>query len=78
MSANQRDNLGKYPCHETGSTDEAFKSEAKFFGEKARFWHLHDEITDKHDSDMMGRLNTGLDNLLIFVSDMHSCVGHCG
>ena len=53
-----------------GDGDEAFKGEAKVFGEKANFWRLHDEITDKHDSDMMSRLNIGLDNLLIFVSEM--------
>ncbi len=51
----------------TGDDEKAFKGEAKYFGEKANFWALHDEITDKFDSDMMGRLNTGLDNLLIFV-----------
>lgn len=70
MSSTQRIKPGKCPCHGTVDEEEAFKGEAKFFGEKAGFWRLHDEITDKHDSDMMGRLNTGLDNLLIFVSRM--------
>ena len=56
-----------------GDDEEAFKGEAKVFGEKGGFWRLHDEITDKHDSDMMSRLNIGLDNLLIFVSEMRSC-----
>lgn len=48
--------------------EEAYRGEAKVFGEKAEYWRLHDEITDKFDRDMMERLNTGLDNLLIFVS----------
>ncbi len=69
MSSAQRITPVKCPCHGTADDEEAFKGEARFFGEKAGFWKLHDEITDKHDSDIMGRLNTGLDNLLIFVSE---------
>lgn len=42
--------------------------EAKVFGEKAGYWDKHNELTDKHDEDMMEKLNSGLDNLLIFVS----------
>lgn len=68
MSSTQCSKPGKCPCHDTSDGGEDFRGEAKFFGEKAGFWRLHDEITDKHDSDMMERLNTGLDNLLIFVS----------
>lgn len=47
---------------------EASRGEAKSFGDKANYWQLHNEITEKYDGDLMGRLNTGLDNLLIFVS----------
>lgn len=43
-------------------------TEAKVFGEKAGYWEKYNTITDKYDADMMERLNTGLDNLLIFVS----------
>lgn len=42
--------------------------EAEVFGEKAGYWEKHNELTDKYDEDMMERLNSGLDNLLIFVS----------
>lgn len=76
MSTNRPNKPGGCLCcgsGRPGDDDEAFKGEAKVFGEKGGFWRLHDEITDKHDSDMMGRLNTGLDNLLIFVSGMCSC-----
>ena len=31
---------------------------------------MHNEITDKYDNDMMDRLNTSLDNMLIFVSQV--------
>lgn len=41
--------------------------EAKVFGEKAGYWEKHNVITDKYDQDMMDRLNSELDNLLIFV-----------
>lgn len=37
-------------------------------GDGGLFWELYNEITDTYDSDMMERLNSGLDNLLIFVS----------
>ena len=43
-------------------------SEAKSFGEKGNYWEMYDEITDKYDQDIMGKLGEGLDNLLIFVS----------
>lgn len=55
-------------CGCCGGDDEAFKGEAKVYGEKADYWLLHDEITDRFDQDLMARLNTFLDNLLIFVS----------
>lgn len=74
MSSSRPNKPGGCACcgsARTGDDDEAFKGEAKVFGEKAGFWRLHDEITDKFDSDMMGRLNTGLDNLLIFVSEIY-------
>lgn len=54
-------------CTSAGD-EEAFKGEAKAFGDKWRFWSLYDEIADAYDRDLMSRLNTGLDNLLIFVS----------
>lgn len=43
-------------------------TEAAVFGEKAGYWEQYNFVTDKWDADMMDRLNTGLDNLLIFVS----------
>lgn len=48
-------------------------TEAKVFGEKAGYWDRYNLITDKWDADTMERLNTELDNLLIFVSH-HSMV----
>ena len=41
---------------------------SRIFGETDNYWSLYDEVTDKYDADSMGRLNTELDNLLIFVS----------
>lgn len=49
-------------------------AEANVFGEKGNYWDIHNEITDKYDQDMMGRLNSNLDNLLIFVSAHPSAV----
>lgn len=43
--------------------------ESKLFGEHGGYWDKHDVITDKFDQDMMGRLNSELDNMLIFVSE---------
>lgn len=40
----------------------------KVFGAGADYWELHNGIANKYDADLMDRLNTGLDNLLIFVS----------
>jgi hypothetical protein len=51
-----------------GLDDEEDVTEPKVFGEKGGYWGKYSEITDKYDDDMMERLNTGLDNLLIFVS----------
>ena len=42
---------------------------ASRFGEKGRYWEQYKIVTDKWDTDMMDRLNNGLDNLLIFVSE---------
>lgn len=57
-------------CSADGATQAVEDNDGplKVFGEKANYWELHNEITDKYDEDMMDRLNTGLDNLLIFVS----------
>lgn len=44
------------------------RSEAKVFGEKARYWELHNDIVAKFDQAAVDRLNARLDNLLIFVS----------
>lgn len=55
-------------CTESNGPDDDDTGRARVFGEKAHYWELHNEITDKYDEDMMDRLNTGLDNLLIFVS----------
>lgn len=38
------------------------------FGDTLDFWARYDKLSDKYDSDMMGRLNGNLDILLIFVS----------
>lgn len=38
------------------------------FGQKADYWEVYDEVTEKFDEDMVERLHIGLDNLLIFVS----------
>lgn len=48
--------------------DDDKMSEAKVFGEKGGYWYRYNLISDKWDADMMERLNSGLDNLLIFVS----------
>lgn len=61
---------GGCPCHAVSGArqqNEEDREPAEVFGEKGNYWTLHNEITDKYDGDMMGRLNTGLDNLLIFV-----------
>lgn len=50
------------------SLDEIVASETNEFGQKGGYWEMHNELTDKYDEDMMERLNSGLDNLLIFVS----------
>lgn len=42
--------------------------DAKQFGDKRWYWEEYDVTTEKYDRDMMGRLNSNLDNLLIFVS----------
>lgn len=70
MSSNERNKPGQCKCRGSarGGDENAFDGYATYFGEKANFWALYDKITDKYDSDMMGRLNTVLDNLLIFVS----------
>lgn len=44
--------------------------DSQVFGEKADYWEIHDEIIEKFDGDMVERLHTGLDNLLVFVSEM--------
>ncbi|KAG9000207.1 hypothetical protein FRB94_005603 [Tulasnella sp. JGI-2019a] len=36
------------------------------FGEKGNFWGRYDRLADKHDKDMLKRLNDNLDVLLIF------------
>lgn len=41
------------------------------FGEMADFWMRYDKLSDKHDSDMLGRLNGNLDVLLIFVRGLN-------
>lgn len=49
---------------------------AAVFGEKGNYWEIYNEVNDKYDEDsMMERLNTNLDNLLIFVSAVASRVG---
>lgn len=53
--------------------DDDERTEAKVFGEKAEYWEKYNLITDKWDADMMQRLNSGLDNLLIFVS-LHTTI----
>lgn len=55
-------------CGSAGRGDEDDSEEAKVFGEKANYWEIHNEITDKYDEDLIERMNTSLDNLLIFVS----------
>lgn len=78
MTNDDRDKAGQCGCCGSGRgvDGDAFKGEATYFGEKANFWALHDKITDKYDSDLMGRLNTGLDNLLIFVSPKRPWLDH--
>lgn len=57
------------PCYGAKATPvDEDRTEAEVFGEKAGYWEKYDLISDKYDADMMDRLNTGLDNLLIFVS----------
>lgn len=37
---------------------------------RPKFWERYDKLSDKHDMDMLGRLNGNLDVLLIFVSTL--------
>ncbi|KAG8872798.1 hypothetical protein FRB97_007343 [Tulasnella sp. 331] len=52
---------------EIGQNDFKLKdTEPDDFGEKDDFWQEYDDMADKYDSDMMARLNSNLDVLLIF------------
>lgn len=42
---------------------------AEAFGTRADFWERYDKLADKHDKDMLQRMHSNLDVLLIFVSD---------
>ncbi|KAG9007230.1 hypothetical protein FRB95_006195 [Tulasnella sp. JGI-2019a] len=39
------------------------------FGDRDNYWTNYEELTKKYDEDTMGRLNSNLENVLIFVSD---------
>lgn len=67
-SARNRGKFSSCRCYGQTEAVDSDTGAAKVFGEKAGYWDKYNEITDKYDEDMMDRLNTGLDNLLIFVS----------
>lgn len=49
--------------------------EGKEFRDERWYWDMYNEISDKYDEDMMERLNTSLDNLLIFMSRLLPVTG---
>lgn len=53
------------------STDE-LQPDIFQFGEKSEYWGTYDKLAGTYDKDMLGRLNSNLDNLLIFVSALRS------
>ncbi|KAG8987979.1 hypothetical protein FRB94_001216 [Tulasnella sp. JGI-2019a] len=51
---------------------------ASRFGDRDDYWTNYDKLTKKYDEDSTGRLNSNLENVLIFVSVwMNCCRGWC-
>lgn len=69
----QRANCNCHRLHPPDVRDDDKLAEHNAFGELGGYWETHDIITDKFDKDMMERLNSELDNLLIFVSGSRGC-----
>lgn len=71
-----RNGRGRCNCHcckpgrQGGALGDGDDRAADPLGDSGFFWELCNEITDTYDADMMERLNSGLDNLLIFVSGL--------
>lgn len=60
-----RDGTNDLPADEMPRDDD---DDETGFGQKADYWREYNRVTDKHDGDLMQRLNSNLDNTLIFVS----------
>lgn len=74
MAYQQAKQKGQCTCcasskRDAGDVDQEM-GDANEFGDKRWYWNTYNDITDRYDADMMDRLNTSLDNLLIFVSNL--------